>query len=97
MNTGKLWAIFQDDKISTLHFETQEYRQFVAREEVSTALDKSAANIVKSPKMTKKMQQNPRNQQNDQKSAFSFVPAAPIGPLGITRPVQTFFEVRTLT
>jgi hypothetical protein len=76
-----------------LHLEIQDYQHFVGRSQIEEAFNRAAASATKSPRMTKKAQ----NQRNSIKSegfpALADIPAAPVGPFGIPEAVQRFFEV----
>ncbi|KAF2096820.1 hypothetical protein NA57DRAFT_58707 [Rhizodiscina lignyota] len=93
--SGKIWAIFSEDKITTLHYETQEYEQYVSRSEIELVFSRSTVNATKSPRMTKKAAANQRNQprQGEAVTTLAEIPEAPVGALGVIAPVQTFFEI----
>lgn len=76
-----------------LHLEAQDYQQFVSRAQIEGVFNRAAAHATKSPRMTKKAQ-NQRNPIKPEGSAtLADMPAAPVTSLGVSEALQLFFEV----
>jgi len=96
---GKFQALYAQDKIETLTFETRDYECYIPRSRLVELCAQSSPDQNKSPRMTKTAGKQ-RNQAKNQAAAQPsldprLLPQAPVGEYGITTRVQTFLEVCT--